>query len=138
MGSFVGTWKEDMAKRRLVASSTLAYTFTEEADGFVTIVRSDVRLRDRVRFDGRDYATPGVPGRSVSWTKVADTVYETTIKRDGALIAKGRWTVSNDSTRLTQETTPVRVDDKSVTNISEYVRTSGERSSLLGTWTPVS
>jgi hypothetical protein len=102
------------------------------------IVRGGVQLRDRVRLDGKDYSTPEVPGRTVSWTKVGDSVYETTIKRDGSLVAKGRWTLSEGVKRLTQETIPARVDDQNVTNFTEYVRTFGDGNSLLGEWKPVS
>ena len=65
--SFVGTWTEDVTQRRAVTSG-LTYTFSQEADGFITIVRAGVDLRDRVRFDGKDYETAGVPGRAVSMT----------------------------------------------------------------------
>jgi hypothetical protein len=95
-------------------------------------------LRDRVRFDGKDYPTPDIAGRTVSWTRVGDTVYETTIKRDGALVGKGRWVLSEGGQRLTYETTPVRVDGKDVTNVTQYARTSGEGNSLIGVWKPIS
>jgi hypothetical protein len=134
--SFVGTWTEDVAQRRAVTSG-LTYTFSQEADGFITIVRAGVDLRDRVRFDGKDYETAGVPGRAVSWVKVSDTTYETVVKRDGAFVAKGRWILSEGGKRLRQETTPRRVDEKTVTNVSEYVRISGEGNSLIGEWKPI-
>jgi hypothetical protein len=60
------------------------------------------------------------------------------IKRDGALVAKNRWVISEGGKRLTQEATPVRIDDKNVTNVTEYVRTSGGGNSLIGVWKPVS
>jgi hypothetical protein len=134
--SFVGTWTEDVTQRRAVTSG-LTYAFSQEPDGLITIVRAGVDLRDRVRFDGKDYETAGVPGRTVSWIKVSDTTYETTVKRDGALVAKGRWILSEGGKRLTQETTPGRVDEKIVTNVSEYVRISGEGNSLIGEWKPI-
>jgi hypothetical protein len=134
--SFVGTWTEDVTQRRAVTSG-LAYTFTQEPDGFVTIARAGVDLRDRVRFDGKDYETPGVPGRTVSWIKISDAAYKTTIKRDGARVAKGRWILSEGGKRLRQETTPSRVDDKNVTNAADYVRISGEGNSLIGEWKPI-
>ena len=134
--SFVGTWTEDVTQRRAVTSG-LTYTFSHEADGFITIVRAGVDLRDRVRFDGNDYETAGVPGRTVSWIKVSDTTYETAVKRDGAFVAKGRWILSEDGKRLRQETSPRRVDGKTVTNVSEYVRISGEGNSLIGEWKPI-
>lgn len=90
LGAFIGTWKENTAKSRAFVSRALTYTFSQASDGFVVIVRGGVQLRDRVRLDGKDYPTPDIPGRTVSWTKVGDAVYETTIKRDGALGAKGR------------------------------------------------
>ena len=133
---FVGTWTEDVTQRRAVTSG-LTYTFSEEPDGLITIARAGVDLRDRVRFDGKDYETADVPGRTVSWIKVSDTTYATTVKRDGALVAKGRWVLSEDGKRLTQETTPGRVDEKIVTNVSEYVRISGEGNSLIGEWKPI-
>jgi len=58
LAAFVGVWKEDVAKRQSGRSSGLPYTFTQEGDGFVTIVRVGIELRDRVRFDGKDYEAP--------------------------------------------------------------------------------
>ena len=55
---FVGTWEENQSKSRSFISSALTYTFTAEPDGFITIVRGKVQLRDRVRMDGKDYPTP--------------------------------------------------------------------------------
>jgi len=138
LDAFLGTWKEDTAKTQKSIPTTFTYTFSQDADGFVTIVRANTPVRDRVRFDGKDYETPGIPGRTVSWTKVGDTVYETAIKRDGALLANGRWTVSDGGQRLTQETTPIRQDGQSGTDVIEYVRVSGKGDSLLGLWKPVS
>jgi hypothetical protein len=136
--AFVGTWQENPAKSHHVISSALTYTFAEEADGFVTIVRGGIQLRDRVRFDGKDYPTPGMVGRTVSWTKMDGMTYETTIKQDGALLARGKWAVSDGGKRLTQETVPARADGQNDTNIIEYVRESGESKSLIGTWKPIS
>lgn len=137
LAAFVGVWKENVAKRQSGRSSGLAYTFTQEADGFVTIVRVGIELRDRVRFDGKDYETAGVPGRTVSWTKISDTEYDTTIKRNGVLAAKARWIISDGGQRLTQQTTPTRVDDKSVANATEYIRIVGVGNSLIGEWRPI-
>ena len=134
--SFAGTWTEDVAQRA-AAPSTLNYTFTQESDGFITIVRAGVDLRDRVRFDGADYATTGVPGRTAAWLKVSGTTYETMIKRDGVVIAKGRWILSDGGKHLKQETTPRRVDGKEITSVADYVRVSGGGDSLLGEWKPV-
>jgi hypothetical protein len=135
--AFIGTWKQNSAKSRTSISSTLTYTFSQEADGFITIVRGGVQLRDRVRLDGKDYPTPDIPGRTVSWTKVDNKTYETTIKRNGVLLARARWMLSEDGKRLIHETTPTRVDDQSVTNTIEYVRTAGASNSLIGEWKPV-
>ena len=133
--TLTGTWRENPSESRGTISKDLTYTFSQDADGFITIVRGGVQLRDRVRLDGTDYPTPGVPGRTTSWIKVSDVTYETTIK-NGALTAKGRWTLSGDGRRLTQEST--RTEPQLVTGVIEYVRKSGEGSSLIGEWEPVS
>ena len=117
-------------------SKELTYTFSQEADGFITIVRGRVQLRDRVRFDGNDYPTPDIPDRTTSWTRVSDTRYETTIKNSRGLVATGKWTLSADGKHLTQETT--RTQPQADTNTIEYVRTSGSSTSLIGVWEPVS
>lgn len=135
--AFVGTWKANTSSR-VIASSPATYTFSQDAEGFIVIVRGGAQLRDRVRFDGKDYPTPDIPGRVVSWTKVSDTVYETTIKRDGAVVAKGRWILAEGGKRVTQYTIPTRADGQDVTNATEYVRTSGEGHSLVGEWKPMS
>ena len=136
--AFAGTWQENPAKSHRAISSALTYTFAEEADGFVTIVRGGIQLRDRVRFDGKDYPTPGMAGRTVSWTNIDGKTYETTIKKDGVLLGRGKWTLSDGGKRLTQETVPTRADGQNDTNIIEYRRESGEGNSLIGTWKPVS
>jgi|RhiMethySRZTD1v2_1073278.scaffolds.fasta_scaffold127309_2 hypothetical protein len=135
---FVGTWKENQSKSRSFISSALTYTFTSEPDGFITIVRGGVQLRDRVRMDGKEYQTPGVEGRTVSWVKANAMLYNSTIKRDGALVATARWILSAGGKHLRQETMPVRANGDNDTNIIEYVRTSGDGDTLLGEWKPVS
>jgi len=135
---FVGTWKETQSKSRPFISSTLTYTFTAEPDGFTTIVRGGVQLRDRVRIDGNEYPTPGVEGRTVSWTKVNDTLYVSTVKRNGTLLGTGRWGLSDGGKHLRQETTPVRANGDNDINIIEYIRSSGDGDALLGEWKPVS
>jgi hypothetical protein len=134
--AFVGSWVQNPAKSRGTIGKDLTYTFSQEADGFIAIVRGRVQLRDRVRFDGNDYPTPDVPGRTTSWTRVSDTIHETTIKNGGVLVARGKWTVSADGKRLTQETT--RIQPQADTNTIEYIRTSGSGNSLIGGWEPVS
>jgi hypothetical protein len=133
--AFVGSWTQDPARSRGTISKDLTYTFSQEADGFIVIVRGRVQLRDRVRFDGNDYPTPDIPGRTTSWTRVSDTTYETRIK-NGGVVARGRWTLSADGRRLTQETT--RTQPQADTNVIEYIRTSGSGTSLIGVWEPVS
>ena len=134
--AFVGSWTQNPARSRGTISKDLTYTFSQEADGFITIVRGRVQLRDRVRFDGNDYPTPDVPGRTTSWIRMSDTVFETTIKNSGGLVARGRWTLSGDGKHLTQETT--RTQPQADTNTIEYIRTSGSGTSLFGVWEPVS
>jgi hypothetical protein len=136
LNAFAGTWTENPAKSRGTISKDLNYTFSQEADGFIAIVRGRVQLRDRVRFDGNDYPTPDIPGRTTSWTRVSNSIHETTIKNDVVLVARGKWTLSDDGRRLTQETT--RIQPQAATNIIEYIRTSGSGNSLIGVWEPVS
>ena len=135
---FVGTWKENQSKSRSFISSTLTYTFTADPDGFINIVRGGVQLRERVRMDGQDYPTPGFKGRTASWVKVNDLLYESTIKRDGTLIAAGKWMLSDAGRQLTQETTPVRANGEKDISIIQYERISGHGDTLLGKWKPVS
>jgi hypothetical protein len=135
---FVGTWKQNQSKSRSFISSALTYTFSAEPDGFISIVRRGVQLRDRVRMDDKDYPTPGVEGRTVSWTKVNEILYESTIKRNGALLGTARWILSDAGKQLRQETTPVRANGDNDINIIQYVRISGDGATLLGEWKPVS
>jgi hypothetical protein len=136
--AFVGTWKENPAKSRYAISGVLTYTFTDEQDGFVSIVRANTPLHDRVRFDGKDYASSGSPGLTVSWTKISDTQFASTGKRDGVLIGTARWTLSEGGSHLTQETTPVRANGDNDINTIEYVRISGVGNTLFGVWKPIS
>jgi hypothetical protein len=137
VASFTGTWKENVALRQQSISPTLTYTFAEQPDGYVEITRGGVQLRDRVRFDGKDYPTPEIPGRTVSWTRVSDTEYHITIKRNGAVVTTGTWVLSEGGTRLIQSTTPTRVDGRVVTDVTEYERTTEQGTSLNGIWRPI-
>src|SRR5688572_7173815 len=67
--TFTGTWLENPSKSRGTISKDLTYTFSQDSDGFITIVRGRVLLRDRVRLDGDDYPTPDIAGRTTSWTR---------------------------------------------------------------------
>ena len=136
LNAFLGSWTQNPARSRGTISKDLTYTFSQDADGFFTIVRGSVQLRDRVRFDGNDYPTPDIPGRTTSWTRVSDTSYETTIKNREGLVARGKWTLSADGRHLTQETT--RAQPQADINTIEYIRPSGSGVSLLGVWEPVS
>ena len=136
--AFVGTWKQNQAKSRHAVSGALTYTFTAESDGFVSVVRANTPVHDRVRFDGKDYPASAAPNQTVSWNKVSDTVFESTIKRDGALLASARWILSDGAKRLTQETIPVRANGDNDVNVMEYVRASGGSNEIFGVWTPVS
>jgi hypothetical protein len=135
---FVGSWKEDQSKSRPSISGSATYTFTAESDGSITIARGGLPFRDRVRMDGKDYSTPGIVGRTVSWTQASTTVFESTIKRDGTLLGTARWMLSEAGKHLTEETTPIRANGDNDVNIIEYVRSSGEGNTLLGVWTPIS
>ena len=135
--AFIGTWKENQAKSRHVLPSVLTYTFTADPDGFLTIVRGQM-LRDRIRMDGKDYPRPSIPGETLSWTKMSDTVYESTMKRDGVIMGTATWTVSGGRKHLTQETIPVRANSDNDKNTIEYIRSSGAGDSVLGEWKPVS
>lgn len=136
--AFVGTWKQNQGKSHHAVSGALTYTFTAESDGFVSVVRANTPVHDRVRFDGKDYPASTAPNQTVSWRRLSDTVFQSTIKRDGALLASARWILSDGGRRLTQQTTPVRANGDDDVNVMEYVRSSGEPSSIFGTWTPVS
>ena len=45
---FLGTWKENTAKTQNSIPSTFTYTFSQDVDGFITIVRANTQVRDRV------------------------------------------------------------------------------------------
>jgi len=135
---FVGSWKENQPQSRPFISSALTYTFTADPDGFITIGRGGVQLRDRVRMDGREYQTPDVEGRTVSWVRANAALYRSTIKRDGTVVATGRWLLSEGGKHLRQETTPVRANGDADVNVIDYVRASGDGETLIGEWKPVS
>jgi len=134
--AFTGTWTENATKSSPTISKDLTYTFREDADGFIDIARGGVQLRDRVRFDGQEYPTPNIPGRTTSWKRANETVYDTTIKNNGKLTATARWTLSADGARLRQETT--RSEPGAALNTIEYIRSSGSGATLIGVWEPVS
>jgi hypothetical protein len=133
---FAGRWTENPAKSHGTISKELTYTFREDGDGFITVERGRIQLRDRVRFDGRENPTPDIPGRATSWTQISNNVYQITIRNKGEVSATGKWTLSDGGRRLTQETT--RSEPQAPTNIIEYIRKSGSGDSLIGVWEPIS
>lgn len=119
---FVGSWVLDTASSEAppgVAPTAGTLEITAAGDGkFTSVSEATVNGttgRSEVTFsvDGKDYETtatpapPGAPSVTQAFERVSDTVYKTSIKLNGQLLATALTEVSGDGKTLTQTTTGV-------------------------------
>ena len=121
MRAFVGTWQENFAKSHHVISSAFTYSFFEETDAFVTIVRGGTPLRDRVRFDGKDYPVTGdTASDSRSYKRVNPSTLQLTNKKEGKVVAAGKIVVSKDGKTRTVTISGTTSDGKKYKSVGVY------------------
>ena len=117
---FVGTWVLNAAKSQVLPGAmptTATVVITDTGDGMYKSGERDhhdgISGRSELTFgiDGKDYKpvtmppTPGMPDIAQSVEKVSDTVYKTSIKMAGQVIATTLNELSSDGNTLTLTTT---------------------------------
>jgi hypothetical protein len=137
IGKFVGTWKENEAKRKIGSGFTLR--FRRAASGQLEELRGpDARpLVEPVNFDGKPYAIDNSKN-TLAWKQIDANHFERTIFGSGKLIATRRIQISQDGKSLTEVTERKRSEGKDSTITTVYKRSSGDPQGLVGIWKPES
>jgi len=135
IGKFVGTWKENEAKRKIGSIFTLR--FRRAASGQLEELRGpDARpVVQPVNFDGKPYAVDNAKATLV-WKQIDANHFERTISGDGKLIATRRIQISKDGKTLTEVTERKQSDGKDSTATVVFKRSSGDPQGLVGIWKP--
>lgn len=127
---FAGTWKENVEKSKL-AGDTFSYTPT--ATGFQYSNGSTTKFDFAI--DGKDY--PASAGRTVSWTKSGDSVWDSVYKDShGTVMSKVHRVLAPDGKTMTVTSTEFRADGTTSEDTVIRSRISGGPG-LAGTWKEV-
>lgn len=128
---FVGTWKENEAKRSLRLSPVLK--FQQNADGGTEEVRGGpTPVTQPVRFDGKPYDIGS--GNTIVWKQAGRSQFERQLFSAGRLTATRKIQISNGGKTLTEETERKQPDGKTTLITSVYSRVSGAGFELPGIW----
>ncbi len=132
---FVGTWKEDLSKRR---GELQNLTFRRSTNGGLEELRgSELRpLVQPVNFTGKPYAIDG-SANTIAWKQLDQNRFERAIYSSGRLLNTRRLQLSADGQSLTQETEAMEPSGQKVVNTVVFRRASGDKG-LAGLWKPQS
>jgi hypothetical protein len=133
IAKFVGTWKENEAKRKIGSGLTLR--FRRVANGQLEELRGpDARpLVQPVNFDGKPYNVDNSKN-TLTWKQHDASHFERTISGNGNLIATRRIQISTDGKTLTEVTERKMPDGKDLVATVVYKRSSGDQQGLVGIW----
>jgi len=124
--SFVGKWKLNPDKSKLTG---LQRTIEDlGGDKFKFSFGDDSQT---IAVDGKEY--PSKFGGTWSVKKEGPNTWKSVRARDGQVMSKSTWTVSEDGKELTVTTDGTRADGSTFKNVSTSKRTAGT-SGLVGTW----
>lgn len=124
---FVGSWKFDPARSRLVAE-TVRYA---DLGGGRMRYSNDAALQYEFALDGKDYKT--VDDRTVSWKPLGAGRWETQTKIAGRTTETAIRTLSSDGGELTVKADGVLPDGTPYKHDKRYARV-GAGKGLAGTW----
>jgi len=124
---FVGSWKFDAARSRLVAE-TVQY---RDLGGGRMHFSNGATLDYDFALDGKDYKT--VDNRTISWKPLAAGSWETTIRIDGNATETSIRTLSADGKEMTVLADGALPDGTPYKHKKHYARV-GDGSGLAGTW----
>jgi hypothetical protein len=127
---FIGTWKENEAKRQIGASVPLRFRQTgaqlEELRG-----PEAKPLVQPVNFGAKAYAVDNSKN-SIEWKQIDATHFERRIYENGKLLTTRRISLTTDGKMLTEIT---ERPDNDVTTVM-FMKASGDGKGLPGTWKP--
>lgn len=131
VSKFVGTWKEDLSKRK---GSMLMLTFRRSANGGLEELRgSELRpLVQPVTFTGKPYAIDGSKN-TIAWKQIDPNRFERAIYNAGRLLNTRRIQLSADGKTLAQETEAVEPSGQKSLDTVVFRRESGDQG-LVGRW----
>jgi hypothetical protein len=136
---FVGTWKEDTSKTKVVPTSNDVLTYERAEDGSFVETRGEGAnaRRTTLKIDGKEHPVEDQPGMTRTWTQVRPDTWESVWKRDGQVIGTTRRVVSEGGRALTVSVTlkGERGEDK-FTDV--YQRATGQGDGLIGKWKLIS
>ena len=124
--SFVGKWKFNPEKSQL---NGLDYKIEDAGDGKYNFAFGDDT--ESMTLDGKGHLTKY--GNNWSIKATSPNNWESTIKRDGKVIATEKWTVSEDNQTFTTMAENKRPDGTTGQTDSTFKRTAGTNG-LAGTW----
>ncbi|MCL1635832.1 hypothetical protein M2650_14475 [Luteimonas sp. SX5] len=124
---FVGSWKFDAARSKLVAETV---EYRDLGDGRMHFSNGATLSYD-FGLDGKDYKTAG--NRSIAWKPLPDGSWQTTIKIDGKATETSNRTISADGKQMTVLADGVLPDGTPYKHKKHYARV-GAGEGLAGTW----
>jgi len=133
---FVGTWKEDVSKRKLGASVPLR--FQRNAEGGLEEVRGpEVRpMAQPVVFDGKPHEVE--QGITTSWKQIDPNTFERVLSDRSGVVSTRSISIAADGKTLTEATERKSSEGRPSVMTIVYERSSGDAQGLVGRWTPVS
>jgi hypothetical protein len=131
ISKFVGTWKEDLSKRK---GSMLMLTFRHNANAGLEELRgSELRpLVQPVNFTGKPYAIDASKN-TIAWKQIDANRFERAIYNGGRLLNTRRIQLSADGKTLTEETESAGSSAQKTVNTTVFRRESGDKG-LVGRW----
>lgn len=124
---FVGSWKFDAARSKLVAETV---QYSDLGDGRMHF-SNGATLEYDFALDGKDYKT--VDDRTIAWRPLAAGSWRTTIKIDGKTTETAQRTLSADGKQMTMLADGVLPDGTAYKHKKRYTRV-GAGTGLAGTW----
>lgn len=135
---FVGTWKEDVAKRNTAAMGHLR--FQQNASGGLEEARGpeEKPLLQPVIFDGKPHEVPGGGNQNrLAWKQIDPSTFERVLSEPtGKVLSTRRLRIAADGQRLTEEFTIHEGPQPTSTVV--FQRVSGGPEGLIGRWKPQS
>ena len=135
IGKFVGTWKEDLSRRK---GSFQMLTFRRNANGVLEELRgSELRpLVQPVNFTGKPYAIDDSKN-TIAWKQIDSNRFERAIYSANRHLSTRRIQLSADGKILTEETEAIGPKGEKIISTTVFRRASGD-SGLVGLWKPES
>jgi hypothetical protein len=135
--NFVGTWKEDEAKRKIGSFPSLR--FRRSGSGGIEELRGPEGrpLVQPVNFGTNPYAVDNSKN-TIAWKQIDSNRFERQLFENGKLLSTRQITISKDGKQLTEVTHRKMPDGKEMTATVVLSRSSGEPQGLVGTWKAMS